>query len=749
MGSKRDVQPDPGFENFKGWVDEFRLFNGTLTTSQIQQLVYQEIENNAGFVNGATVAKDIIDITSKENISWDNLVCYYPMNYIVNNYVKDQSKNENNAKLFNITTIEPQTAPMPYETKAGGDGLWTSEENWLNGDVWDIEDVANNKDWSIVKIHDDITTNVSHTHLGLYIDPDRTLTVTGDNSISNIWYLQLDGTLDLEDDSQLIQSSNSDLVTSATGKILRRQEGNANVYWYNYWSSPVGALGATTLSDNNGTGNNTNNTPFNIDMILDGTRADIAFTSAFDQAGMISDRWLYSFQNGLTFWDWVTLTPASAIESGVGYTQKGTGIAGTEQQYTFEGKPNNGTILIPADDVDGDSGNESQQDVTLTTTLVGNPYPSALDADEFIRDNIDFDNGGANPIIQGTILLWEQWAGASHYLAEYEGGYGYINLTETARAYQHPDIVIADPTNPDNRGIKTPTKFIPVGQAFFVEVVNDGNIEFNNGQRVFKQESLGESVFFRDVQSQDNTTNEDMTDRDEETTVVGPMQTIKLELGVSNGATRRFVLGFSDTTTDGFDPGYDGGLITQSPEEDMTSLLNGKPYVIQAFSPISPEKEIDLYFNASGNNNFTLDIAELKNIPEGQDIYIRDNRQSITWNLTQDGAYHFSALAGEDSDRFDIVFSDENTLSNDELKLKDILIYFNNPENKLFVKGLEQQVKHLTLTNMLGQTVKTYNNIDIQDLENGVSISELSAGVYFVNLTTVNNIKRNKKILVE
>ena len=74
-------------------------------------------------------------------------------------------------------------------------------------------------------------------------------------------------------------------------------------------------------------------------------------------------------------------------------------------------------------------------------------------------------------------------------MAYYEGGYGYINLTGTERAYQHPNIALSDPTNPDNRGIKTPTNFIPVGQAFFVEVVNDGNIEFNNGQRVFIKES--------------------------------------------------------------------------------------------------------------------------------------------------------------------------------------------------------------------------------------------------------------------
>ncbi len=738
---------------FKGAIDEVRVFNSVLTESQLQQMVYQEIEQDGLNIKGSTLDKGIIDVATTATVPWANLKAYYPMRTILAGKTVDASGNNRDATLKNIFSLQPQTAPMPYETTT--DGPWTTEGTWLHGDVWDIEDIASNKDWSIVHVKNDVTTSASHTQLGMLIDSGNSLTVSGDNAITNNWYLQLDGTLDLADDSQLIQTENSDLVTSATGKIQRRQGGNSDFYWYNYWSSPVGTTGVTAFSDNNGTSNNTNNSPFNIAMLQNGTGIPMQFTSAFDEVGKISDRWLYSFQNGITYYDWVTLAPASDILPGVGYTQKGTGIDSnpdpmiTEQQYTFVGKPNNGTILIPATDVP-DAGNESEQDVTLTTTMIGNPYPSALDADQFIRDNIDFDNGGLNPIIQGTILLWEQWAGTTHWLSEYEGGYGFINLTETARAYQHQDIVIADPTNTDNRGIKTPTKFLPVGQAFFVEVVNDGNIEFNNGQRIFKQESLDESVFFRGAQSQDNTTNEDMTARDEEVTMVGPMQTIKLEFEVSNGATRQFVLGFSDITTDGFDPGYDGGLINQNPNEDMTSILDGKPYVIQAFSPISPEKKIDLYFNSSGNFTYILDIAELKNIDENQDIFVRDNRQNMYWNLTQDGAYHFSAFSGEDSERFDIVFNDNNsTLSGDSFILNEVLIYINNSENKLFVKGLEQPLKSLTLINMLGQTVKTFNNLDIYDLENGVSTGELSAGVYFVNLTTENNVKRNKKIILK
>ncbi len=107
-------------------------------------------------------------------------------------------------------------------------------------------------------------------NLGLIIDSNTTLKVHSDNLVENSWYLELNGTLDLEDDSQLIQTVNSDLVTSANGKILRRQEGEANPYRYNYWASPVGATGATSLTDNNDPlTNNANNTPFNLGMIRD------------------------------------------------------------------------------------------------------------------------------------------------------------------------------------------------------------------------------------------------------------------------------------------------------------------------------------------------------------------------------------------------------------------------------------------------------------------------------------------------
>ena len=273
-------------EYFKGAIDEVRVFNTVLTDDQLQRMVYQEIKNVSGKVRGSVIEKDIVNISTGVTIPWTNLFAYYPMSDIVNNVTLDFSGYNRTLKLNNIRTVQAQTAPMPY--KSGTNGSWTTEATWLHGAVWDIKNIVNNKDWSIVKIEHDVTTSNSHKNLGLLIDSGKTLTVNGDNLIHNSWYLKLDGTLNLMNDSQLIQTVNSDLVTSATGKLLRRQEGTSNVYRYNYWSSPVGATGVTTISNNNAATNNANNTTFRLNLLKEGTSSAVQFTSAYHEVGKIS-----------------------------------------------------------------------------------------------------------------------------------------------------------------------------------------------------------------------------------------------------------------------------------------------------------------------------------------------------------------------------------------------------------------------------------------------------------------------------
>ncbi|MFC4723095.1 LamG-like jellyroll fold domain-containing protein [Geojedonia litorea] len=733
-------------EYFKGDIDEVRVFNTVVTNDQLRRMVYQEIKSNNGLVRGKIIDKDIVDISSNATIPWSNLLAYYPMTDIISySRTTDFSSNNRKTYLKNITSIQEQTAPIPYQTKA--DGAWTTEGTWLHGDVWDIEDVANNKDWSIVQIKNNVTTSNTSKTIGLIIDSNKTLTVNGDNLIQNSWYLELNGTLDLKNDSQLIQTINSDLVTSASGKIMRRQEGAASFYWYNYWGSPVGATGITTLTNNNSASNNANNAKFKTNMLKDHVPAAMQFSSAYNALGKLSTRWMYKFQSGVTYYDWAHVNPNAEIAPGVGYIHKGTGTSNPSQQYVFEGKPNNGTILINVTDKGGPG---SAPNTTYTTSLFGNPYPSAIDIHKFIDDN--------QGVIGGSIQLWQQWSGATHNLYEYDGGYAVVNKLGGVRAYQF--VGMEGATNGSQDGTKTPTRYLPVAQGFVVEIVADGVVEFNNDQRVFIKEADADgsyengSSFFRTNGSGKGKGNEkdkgNGSGNGNGANTSNRMKKLRIELkSVTGSPTRReLLLGFSDETTDGFDYGYDA-VNTEVYNSDLNLALEGENYTMLAFAPITDDKVIPLNFKSSEAKNFEIKITEYDNIDPNQKIFLKDNLTGTYANLKGSKAYQFSSEAGDFNNRFEIVFQPEQqSLSTEESGYQFNLIFYNSTTKNLHVKGLDSNVDKLYVINMQGQNVREFFDLQPETLSRGLPISGLSTGVYIVYFKS-DNATKTKKIIID
>ena len=709
---------------FFGAIDEVRVFNNVLTSDQIQKMIYQEIEQNGANVRGKVIPKDIVDKTTNTSIPWTSLQAYYPMTAINSGLTKDESNYSRDLTLHNMSSAQEQTAPMPYKT--ANNGSWTATSTWLYGNVWDITDVSNIKDWAIVNIKNNVTTTNTHTNLGLIIDDNKKLVIEGDNAIINSWYLELNGTLDLLEDSQLIQNKYSDLVTSANGKIKRRQEGNINRYRYNYFGSPVGVQSAKSLINENTSSNNPNNTDFNIDMLKDESGTDIPFTSAYDQIGAISTRWLYNYINGTSYYDWSVISETTAINPGIGYSQKGTGNPGTSQQYIFEGKPNNGTILVIADDVDGDSATESILDSTLTTTLLANPYPSSIDAYDFIDDNMSTTNG--------TLYFWEQWAGDSHYVNEYEGGYATLNKTTQLKAYQFEGL--GGNINTSQQGILTPKRYIAVAQGFFTEVIEDGNIIFNNTQRVFKKEANGESQFFRNA-----TTNNTSNSSNEE------MKLIKLKFSITNGLTRELAIGFSNFTTNEYDYGYDGKMNPSHPN-DMYTILNNDKMIIQTFDMFNNSTSIPLHYDLSEATGFTIKAFELENIDTDEEVYLLDNTTGLTYDLKELTALEFSSDSGNYQNRFEVIFENRSQiLSSQENTVEQLNIRVVN--NALFIKNLNEDISNLQLISIKGQIVKNYKTASIDELNNGIDLSYLSPAVYIVQFKTIDNLLVNRKIIIE
>ncbi|MEF3078450.1 LamG-like jellyroll fold domain-containing protein [Winogradskyella poriferorum] len=720
---------------FKGEIDEVRVFNTSLSEDEIQKIVYQELDESQNFNRGKIIPKDI----SANNIG-NNLIRYYRMDTfkddILDNKVTPSIDVNSGAVIYNIKNLCNQSAPLPYSTIQNGD--WTSVDTWTHGDVWDITDLNSVKDWSIVEIDNEINLSASYTSSGLIINENGILNVEEDNVINNTWLLSLKGVLDLKGDSQLLQSIKSDLVTSSNGKIKRRQEGASSAYWYNYWSSPVGSMSATAYSDNNLETNNSNNSGFKLNMLKKGDGSSFQFTNSYNQTGKISRYWLYTYINGVTYYDWQSFNENDTIGVGIGYTQKGTGVADSEQQYIFEGKPNNGTIVIPVVDSGGDG---SVPAVSKTDYLLGNPYPSALDIHRFINDN--------EGVIDGTLQLWQQWSGSSHILNDYNGGYAQVNKLGAVRAYQF--VGVEGDSNGNQDGTKTPSRYLPVSQGFIVEIVADGNVVFNNNQRVFVKESDADgsynsgSVFFRG--------NPNSSEAIAKTTVNSNealMQKMRLEFNSVDGpqTRRELLLGFSSDTSDDYDYGYDAKNAGFN-DSDLATVLDGELMAIQAFAEVTVDKVVPLVLRSSGDHNYTIKLTELENFDEDQEIYLRDNLTNEYYDLRNDQPYEFYTQNGEYNNRLEIVFQNpSNTLSQIDEELQSLKLYYSSGRERLVVLNPNsEQLKGINVIDVSGKIVHSFSDITSQSY-NEFNLPNLSTGVYVVQLITENNLNLSKKIII-
>lgn len=491
--------------------------------------------------------------------------------------------------------------------------------------------------------------------------------------------------------------------------------------------------------DNNTTTNNTNNSVYNLGMLKKPSGSNFQFTGAYDEVGKISTYWLYTYINGVTYYDYALLNPNTSLQPGVGYTQKGTGNTGSEQQYLFDGKPNNGTILINVTDT---GGNGSVPAVSKTDYLLGNPYASAIDLHQFINDNAG--------VIDGTIQLWQQWSGASHNLDEYDGGYAQVNKTGSTRAYQF--VGIEGDVNSNQDGTKTPSRYLPVGQGFMTEIVNSGNIVFKNSQRIFIKEADADgsyangSVFFRNGSSSQN--EKPMGDS---TSEEGLMQKLRIEFNSVDGplTRRELLLGFSEDTSDDYDYGYDAKNVEEY-NDDLNLVLENELMTIQAYSEIAEDKVVPLVLKASGNYNYTIALTEIENITEDQDIYLLDNLTSNYYDLRSEQPYEFSSEAGEFINRFEIVFQElSESLSIIDQTIKNLNLYYAFKRNKIVVLNPKnKKIKSIEVYNVLGQSVYKINRI-YEGTYNEFEVRDLSEGTYIIRLVTEENGVLTKKILVK
>ena len=344
---------------------------------------------------------------------------YYRMDAYKDNVLDDLTTptidEGSGARIYNTKIIADQTAPLPFVTTKSGrlEVAVNDPVKGINGN-----DAINNES-AIVKIaHNDVYVDSELKQVGLIIDAQDEssnpieFSIKNDSELNVSWYLELDGKLDLEGESQLVQGDGSILDADSSGYIEKDQQGTANSFNYNYWSSSVGPIGSTGAR-----GTESPNNDFTISgALLDGSSADdgvypkpinfqgshTAADSGISDPITISTYWLWKYYGtNDNYYAWQKIYQNSALLPGEGYTMKGSSGAvsiSSEQNYVFRGKPYNGDFTLPL--------------VPGNDRLIGNPYPSAMDADKFLKDNISTTDGGNNTVgnvFNGALYFWDHF----------------------------------------------------------------------------------------------------------------------------------------------------------------------------------------------------------------------------------------------------------------------------------------------------------------------------------------------------
>ena len=624
-------------------------------------------------------------------------------------------------KLYNHKVIAVQQAPMPFTTIRTG--TFATAINDTTKDIRGLD--ATELDYSIIQVNHNITDTANNVDLGMFVSSGITVKMNNDTKLQNDWYLKLDGKIDLTGKSQFVQTTNSDLDVTSAGSLERDQQGQSNKFNYNYWSSPVSSINNTTI-----------NHGFTVAGVMkDGTDVNniqnLQWTTGVNGSPTtpitLSSYWIFKFQNSTNAYaNWSSVGQNGALLPGQGFTLKGSGAATADQNYTFVGKPNNGTISSTVG-----AGN---------LNLCGNPYPSAIDADKFIDDNA--------ASMKGTLYIWQHYStNNSHNTIQYQGGYATYTKTGGTAPVAPAGISGLGSSS------KTPKRFIPVGQGFFVTgSAAGGTITFNNGQRLFIKEddAVNSYTMFKTTNPTVASVNPEMNNEEDS---FDQEQFMKLRVGYNStdNLHRQTLLGFmNEHATAGYDNGYDG-ISLEALTNDMY-FINGTDHLNingDGFFNVNNVYPLGVKNATSGNVTFVVDGKE--NFDDDQEIYIYDNVTS-TYNSIKSQNFQVNLPAGTYDNRFSLRFKTEAALGTTDNQVPNhgVVLTHSQVDNMINIKNELQEVsvKSVMLFNLLGQNITSWKIEDQNQINIHLPVTELSSGTYIVKVITDNG-EITKKILIK
>lgn len=497
------------------------------------------------------------------------------------------------------------------------------------------------------------------------IKDGHTLTITNAVNVTN----GATTSLIFENNASLVQTNN---VTNSGAIEYRRKSSPMKNFDFTYWSSPVANQNIVALSPNTLSDKYFRFDPVNGWIIYNKPVTDALPSTMIPGAGYI----IRVPKPG---------SPAPDNWSGTTY----------EQPVTFKGVPNNGNYSFS---VGADQYN-----------LIGNPYPSAINATKFMQDN--------SSIIYGALYFW------THNTAINNNNY-------TANDYATYTL-----TGGTGTGLKAPSTgitgtvpngFIAAGQSFFVGNVGAGSFQFTNAMRV----SGSNSQFFKQTSTKKTTTVE--------------KNRVWLNLTNSGGAFKQLLVGYIEGATNDWDNLYDGPTFDGQPFVDFYSINQGKKLTIQGRAlPFEATDEVPLGYRSTIAGPFEISIDSRDGNLAQQVIWLEDKKTATVHDLTK-GSYTFTTINGVENDRFVLKYTNK-TLGTDENTLADKSLVISIKNKRITVTSSEETITQIQIFDLLGR--KIYDKSKINAQEYIIDALPSSEQALIVKTTLANGAISSKKII--
>ena len=504
------------------------------------------------------------------------------------------------------------------------------------------------------------------------IKSGRTLKITNEVDV------QPTATLTFENGASLVQINDTP-TTPNTGNIkYQRETTPISNMDYTYWSSPVAAQTLYNLSPNT-----------------------------------LGDKF-YSFDSGID--NWKSESSATTMAVGKGYIVRGP------QNYAaplppniylanFIGVPHNGVKSTPI----GVAGNSN---------LLGNPYPSALDADSFLTAN--------SGVLEGTIYFWTHNTNIGKGVSNPGSGI-YAYSSDDYASYNLTGGVGTQPATSSGPNTNTPSGKIASGQAFFTTSKAAGNAIFNNSMRVGVGSITGDnSQFFKNASNTKSNT----------TTI--EKNRLWLNLYNDQDAFKQTLIGYVTGATNEFDSSFDGESYDSNEFLDFYSINEDKNLVIQGRAlPFDVSDEVPLGYSSTIVGELKIAIGQVDGSLENSNVFLEDKLLKITHNLNE-SPYSFTTEKGVFNDRFIVSYANKTLAIKDFVDSKSGVL-ISNKNKEILIKSSDVLINKVFVYDFSGKQL--YKKIKVEHHENKILHLGVPDQVLIVKVVLQNGKTVSKKIL--